>query len=319
MLRIAHCTVYPPPPEFSDGLTPRRQGRATSLAWLLTAFALSCFAPANAIAQTSPPATLTLGTHSGIMLNLILPVTTADGKTYYYLDQTNNGQAGNSADRVVLSALDNLLNGGNDTDVTQEGTHDGSDDARSVIIGSDVLILPTVAELRSLSTDQSGTPPNWTVSFYAASNRVDENSHNAVELRSRRVTIGSDTNIRYVAFQVLLLGFGTNIIADQNYTVNQTVSVELPVATGGIAPLTYTLTRLNGSPILPPPTGLTFNGAARPPTITGAPTVVFATGTPAALVYTVTDANNTTTQLNFTLQVLPHLTFKIKAFLEGAQ
>ena len=60
-------------------------------------------------------------------------------------------------------------------------------------------------------------------------------------------------------------------VSPQIYTVGQAVSVTLPEATGGTAPLTYDLTAPNGSP-LPPPIGLTFNAAAR--TLIGVPSVV---------------------------------------------
>ena len=308
-----------PPPQVSDGLTSRRQWRAASLAWLLAAFALSCLAPANAIAQTSFPDTLNLVTDSGTMLSLLFRVTTAGGKTYYYWDEDNNGVQ-NGQDHTTHIVLDNLLNDGDDTDVTLEGVHDGSDDARSAFIGDYTLVLPTVKEMESLYSDQSNNlPAGWrNVTFYWTANRIIEDRHRGYR-PEMSATNADDTSLFSVAFQVLLtpVNFGARTIADQNYVVNQTVSVELPEATGGTAPLNYTLTRPGGSPRLP--TGLTFNATARPPTITGAPTVAFATVTPAALVYTVTDANNVTAQLNFTLQVLPQLTFRIKVFLEGAQ
>ena len=60
-------------------------------------------------------------------------------------------------------------------------------------------------------------------------------------------------------------------VSPQIYTVGQTVALTLPEATGGTAPLTYTLTAPDGS-ALPPPTGLTFNAAAR--TLIGTPSVV---------------------------------------------
>ena len=46
------------------------------------------------VLQTVPPpplATLSLGTVSGVNLNLRFPVTTIDEKTYYYLDTDNSG------------------------------------------------------------------------------------------------------------------------------------------------------------------------------------------------------------------------------------
>ena len=87
------------------------------------------------------------------------------------------------------------------------------------------------------------------------------------------------------------LAFTPPAIADQTFTVNTFISpLELPVATGGTSPYTYTL-----SPI---PDGLNFNGAIR--FLTGIPTTV---GTTKAT-YTVTDATGATAALNFTIEVI---------------
>ena len=84
------------------------------------------------------------------------------------------------------------------------------------------------------------------------------------------------------------------------YLVGRTVLLMLPEATDGTAPLNYTLARPSGSPTLPP--GLTFNEDedARPPTITGTPTVAFG---PASLRYTATDKNLQTVSQDFMLEV----------------
>ena len=65
--------------------------------------------------------------------------------------------------------------------------------------------------------------------------------------------------------------FGGAPVAAQVYTVGQTVALTLPEATGGMAPLTYTLTAPDGSP-LPPPIGLVINPTAR--TLVGAPSFI---------------------------------------------
>ncbi len=158
--------------------SPRRR-RTRPLAWLFAALALLCFAPAQASAQTTFPDTLDLGTVQGIRLNLIYRMTTADGKTYYFLDHDENGrgragvQGGLDWDYVNHNMLAPLLNGGADTIATQEGggafgindgddttptqagAHNGVDDERSVIVGEWTLILPTEAEALVLVTDQS--------------------------------------------------------------------------------------------------------------------------------------------------------------------
>ena len=65
------------------------------------------------------------------------------------------------------------------------------------------------------------------------------------------------------------LSFGAEpSIDDQVYTVGQAVSVTLPQATGGVAPLTYSLTRTNGNAI-PPPRGVIIDPPNR--TLRGTP------------------------------------------------
>ena len=86
--------------------------------------------------------------------------------------------------------------------------------------------------------------------------------------------------------------FGTETIADQNYTRNTAIAtLNLPAATGGNAPLTYSL-----SPAAP--AGLTFDAAAR--TLTGTPTAV---QSETAYTYTVTDADGDTASLTFNITI----------------
>ena len=60
------------------------------------------------------------------------------------------------------------------------------------------------------------------------------------------------------------LSFGAEpSIDDQVYTVGQAVNVTLPQATGGVAPLTYSLTRTNGNAI-PPPRGVVITRPTAP-------------------------------------------------------
>ena len=58
----------------------------------------------------------------------------------------------------------------------------------------------------------------------------------------------------------------------QNYLTGTPVNYTLPVASGGNAPYTFTLTRSDGSAVDLP--GLTFNAGTNPPTLTGTPTAV---------------------------------------------
>ena len=85
--------------------------------------------------------------------------------------------------------------------------------------------------------------------------------------------------------------FGAASIANQNYTTGQVVSLPaLPAATGGNAPLAYSLSK--------PPAGLTFNAATR--VLSGTPT---AGQTATAYTYTVTDADGDTATLSFTIAI----------------
>ena len=81
---------------------------------------------------------------------------------------------------------------------------------------------------------------------------------------------------------------------DQTYTMGQIITaLTLPAATGGTAPLTYTLRDGSGNDV----PGLAFNTATR---------VLFGTPTTAAttpLIYTVTDDNGSTTSDTFTVTV----------------
>ena len=87
------------------------------------------------------------------------------------------------------------------------------------------------------------------------------------------------------------LDFSPNVIADQTFTVNTSVNLNLPNAVGGTAPYTYTLT-----PDLP--AGLLFDALNR--SISGTPT----TPMPATpYTYTATDAAAQTASLMFTMTV----------------
>ena len=161
------------------------------------------------VVHTLPPAALTLGTVSGVNLNLKFPVITADGKIYYYLDTDNNGN-GDSPDLLNHTVLDVLLNNGDDTVNTKEGMHDGSDDARSVIVGAYTLILPTFTELQTLRTDQGNTHPfNWGNGFYRSATRpsvgnLANRHHRLYDLGDASEQVVSDSGTEaYVAFQVL--------------------------------------------------------------------------------------------------------------------
>ena len=123
------------------------------------------------------------------------------------------------------------------------------------------------------------------------------------------VTDGDGDRIRYifpievVADVTPAFAQGTAIV-NQSWTASTAIStLQLPAATGGNAPLRYSLT-----PTLP--TGLTFNPTAR--TITGTPTATLGSTT---FTYTATDANGDTATLTFDIEVVADST---PAFAQGA-
>ncbi len=265
------------------------------------------------MAQTYPPATLALGTVSGVDLYLALPVTTASGKIYYYLDVSNDGTV-SAGDQVSHNALDTLLNNGADTDDTLPTGHDGRDDERSVIVDSYTLVLPTVTEWKALDDDQSGSAPTgWSSSgdHWTATQVSGETQHNSYAFQFGTGN-SEDVNLLRVAFQVLPAPgtaptFGAATIPYQIYPLDTDIgTVALPTASGDFGDLVYTLTRTGSSETLP--TGMTMNLTSSPPTISGTPAVpfFFSPGTLGAeLVYTVTDAASQTDALTFRLKVVP--------------
>ena len=86
---------------------------------------------------------------------------------------------------------------------------------------------------------------------------------------------------------------GLDTPANQSYTLDTAIlDLQLPAATGGTAPLTYTLTALGGLPA-----GLSFNASTH--TLSGTPSAVAIT----ALIYTVTDANGASRNATFAVTV----------------
>ena len=83
----------------------------------------------------------------------------------------------------------------------------------------------------------------------------------------------------------------TSPIPNQTWTVGAVVNLTLPAATGGDAPLTYSL-----SPALP--AGLSFNAATR--AITGTPT---AAQSSTGYIYTVTDTDSDSASMQFQASV----------------
>ena len=113
----------------------------------------------------------------------------------------------------------------------------------------------------------------------------------------------SDTNnaSTSVTFTVIVSdGLALSASGDQNYTLDTAITaLQLPVATGGTVPLTYTLTGPGGSAL---PAGLTFTPGTR--TLSGTPSMVATT----TLTYMVTDTNNASTSVDFMVTVNASLT-----------
>ena len=88
------------------------------------------------------------GTVSGIRLYLTRHFE-HNGKHYYYLSRSGLDQSDDN--RLTITEIDTLFNPGGHTTNTQEGSHDGSDDERSIIVsGGFGIVLPTINELLSL-------------------------------------------------------------------------------------------------------------------------------------------------------------------------
>ena len=114
-------------------------------------------------------------------------------------------------------------------------------------------------------------------------------------------TKATDANYNEATAQYTLtvnyaLTFGTASIADQTYNVGSTVTLSLPLATGGTGDLNYDLT--------PIPNGLRFTTTTATPMLTGIPSTAT---TAVILTYTVTDSATptpATAALTFTVTVL---------------
>ena len=141
------------------------------------------------------------------------------------------------------------------------------------------------------------------LSFNASNRRITGTPTTALAARGYTYTAtDADGDTATLTFTITVAAdltptFGTQTIANQTYTVGQDIgTVTLPAASGGNAPLTYSL-----SPTLP--AGLTFNASAR--TITGAP---MAAQDSTEYTYTATDADGDTATLNFSITVAADLT-----------
>ena len=164
---------------------------------------------------------------------------------------------------------------------------------RADLDGSNVETLVSVDIPARLALDIAARKMYWTAQFPGRIQRADLNGSNVETLvtgldRPFGIVLGIPSATSPPS---PTLAFTPPTIADQTFTVNTLISpLQLPVATGGTPPYTYTL-----SPI---PNGLNFNAATQ--LLTGTPTTVGTTNA----TYTVTDATGATAALNFTIEVI---------------
>ncbi|TXK96435.1 hypothetical protein BMR02_11580, partial [Methylococcaceae bacterium HT1] len=196
-----------------DGNTMVTSDYGLIIPWLLRA---STFQD-NHSHVTDRSTSINLGVVHGINLNLINPIS-SNGHTYYYLDSSGDGSS-YGYDPISHENLDDLLNEGRDTVATQEGSHDGSDDERSVILEGYTLILPTILELRALSTDIETNntealgyyASQWNPSHYwsategtwSSSNFWGDNKHQYLHMDYNDKHEFSDEVRNWVVFEVL--------------------------------------------------------------------------------------------------------------------
>ncbi|HBD23389.1 MAG TPA: hypothetical protein DC023_03065, partial [Oceanospirillaceae bacterium] len=175
---------------------------------------------------------LTDTTNSGINLNLINPIE-YDGKYYYFLDQNNNNTPNGGfspADGVSHDALDDLLNNGDDTIVTQQGFegHDGTDDERSVVIDGFTLILPTTAELQDLfnnvdvDSDENGYPFYY---YWSSDTTVNSETHHTLMADGGNPSGSGDTQKNIVIFQIMQSPVSQ--VGVENFSLNDTITGEI--------------------------------------------------------------------------------------------
>ena len=149
------------------------------------------------------------------------------------------------------------------------------------LLPASTLIVPFTALTDSVADD--GETLSLTVTFLNSERTGPDSSLGDVNLTTITINdpVAGDTAPAFAADAA---------IPFQRYIVGTPITPPtLPEATGGTAPYTYTLARVFGSSGLPP--GLTFNAAARPPTITGTPTEQTGGTTGVAFAYTVADAD----------------------------
>ena len=150
-------------------------------------------------------------------------------------------------------------------------------------------VIPGLTFVAGSST-LTGTPTTASVSAVALTYTVTD-ANSVTTAQTFTVTVSNELTFA-----------GAANVPDQRYTVGQSVAVTLPLGSGGLTPLSYTLTRISlnsDAPVLVD--DLDFYPEDR--AIRGIPMTGFGTTTPARLLYTVLDANGTAAMIEFSLQV----------------
>ena len=168
---------------------------------------------------------------------------------------------------------------------------------RSFIAGSPItaFALPAATSDADLTYSVSQLPASLT--FNANTRQIagtPTTSGSTTIVYTARDTEGQTATLQFaiIIIQDLMPGFGTSVVPNQTYEQNQRITaLQLPAASGGNAPLAYSVTAL--------PAGLQFSASNRQ--ITGTPTTVGST----IVTYTVRDTDGDTANLSFTIRVNP--------------
>ena len=142
---------------------------------------------------------INLGNRNGVNLSLINAYQApGTNKMYYFLDQ--NGDGNPNSDEVSHQALDSLFNGGADT--TTGGNRTIKVDTDD---GTYTIKLPTVAELKPMSTSQNFIG-NWggvgEYTYWAADRSDSPEQHALYGLTSRNTYMRDDSEGQFVALEV---------------------------------------------------------------------------------------------------------------------
>ena len=152
------------------------------------------------------------------------------------------------------------------------------------------LVTTGLYDPEGIALDIAGGKMYWTDTYYDRIQRANLDGSNIENLITRGLS-NPDGIALGISPSTTPISFTPPTIADQTFTVNTPITpLQLPVATGGTPPYTYTL-----SPI---PNGLDFNAATR--LLIGTPTTEGFTHA----TYTATDATGATAALNFTIEVI---------------